>query len=318
MMMHTIDFQKLCQIDGRKWILVLSLVALTHLFCQTWMLPYGNALLSLLPDSTDTIHQKVSSSFKESSLKSASLDEPVTVDGSSFANMSLLPTGVKNTDGGDDDWYRVKTQVAGQTVDDREKSNSILNEKILDNDFDFIEDETLDNDNPFEEMEADEELKVQSDINQEHGFVTQSKDETMKSLSLHQAPKNSNELSTVSMSDANRGMMSDGSQRVGVDASLPVVASTRRDPLVSLRSSLSNSGVSPHNTSKSGEQNLSLPNSRNIVLLQPNVSATRNQARKKMRCEMPPKSVMSISEMEHLLVRHRARSRAAVCHSLVI
>ncbi|XP_019192583.1 PREDICTED: probable glycosyltransferase At3g07620 isoform X2 [Ipomoea nil] len=263
-MMYTIDFQKLCQIDRRKWILVLCLVALTHLFCQTLMLPYGNALLSLLPDNTEIIHQKVSFSFKESSLKS---DEPVTVDGSSFANLSLLPTGVENT-------YRVKTRVAGQIVDDGEKSSSILNEKSLDNDFDFVEDATLDNENLFEEMEADEELKVQSGINQEHGSVRPSEDETIE---------NSNELSTVST-----------------------------DPLVSSRSSLSNLGISPRNLSKSGEQNLSLPNSGNIVLLQPNVSTTtRNRARKKMRCEMPPKSVTSFSQMERLLVRNRARSRAA-------
>nr|GMC63479.1 probable glycosyltransferase At3g07620 [Ipomoea batatas] len=272
-MMYTIDFQKLCEIDRRKWILVLSLVAITHLFCQTLMLPYGDALLSLLPDNTEIIHQKVSLSFKESSLKSVSLDEPVRVDGSRFANLSLLPTGVENTDGGDD-WYRVKTRVAGQFVDDGEKSNSILNEKSLDNDFDFVEDATLDNDNPFEEIEADEELKVQNGINQEHGSVRPSKDETIE---------NSNELSTVS-----------------------------RDPLVSSRSSLSNSGISPRNLSKSGEQNLSLPNGRNVVLLQPNMSTTTtNPARKKMRCDMPPKSVMYISQMEHLLVRHRARSRAA-------
>nr|GMC65350.1 probable glycosyltransferase At3g07620 [Ipomoea batatas] len=272
--MYTIDFQKLCEIDRRKWILVLSLVAITHLFCQTLMLPYGDALLSLLPDNTEIIHQKVSLSFKESSLKSVSLDETVRVDGSRFANLSLLTTGVENTDGGDD-WYRVKTRVAGQIVDDGEKSNSILNEKSLDNDFDFVEDATLDNDDPFEEIEADEELKVQSDINQEHGSVRPpSEDETIK---------NSNELSTVS-----------------------------RDPLVSSRSSLSNSGISPCNLSKSGEQNLSLPNGRNVVLLQPNMSTTTtNPARKKMRCEMPPKSVMYISQMERLLVRHRARSRAA-------
>ncbi|XP_031109874.1 probable glycosyltransferase At5g03795 [Ipomoea triloba] len=273
-MMYTIDFQKLCEIDRRKWILVLSLVAITHLFCQTLMLPYGDALLSLLPDNTEIIHQKVSLSFKESSLKSVSLDEPVRVDGARFANLSLLPTGVENTDGGDD-WYRVKTRVAGQIVDDGEKSSSIVNEKSLDNDFDFVEDATLDNDNPFEEIEADEELKVRSGINQEHGSVRPpSEDETIE---------NSNELSTVS-----------------------------RDPLVSSRSSLSNSGISPRNSSKSGEQNLSLPNGRNVVLLQPNMSTTTtNPGRKKMRCEMPPKSVMYISQMERLLVRHRARSRAA-------
>lgn len=41
-----------------------------------------------------------------------------------------------------------------------------------------------------------------------------------------------------------------------------------------------------------------------------NKSVTVGSGKKKMRCDMPPKSVMSISEMNHLLVRRRRTSRS--------
>lgn len=43
-----------------------------------------------------------------------------------------------------------------------------------------------------------------------------------------------------------------------------------------------------------------------------NSAMTSNPGRKKMRSEMPPKSVTSIYDMNRRLVRHRASSRAMV------
>ncbi|XP_021990464.1 probable glycosyltransferase At5g03795 [Helianthus annuus] len=43
---HPIQFQIVHQ---RRWVLMVGLVATIHLFCQTLMLPYGTAVLSLLP-----------------------------------------------------------------------------------------------------------------------------------------------------------------------------------------------------------------------------------------------------------------------------
>ncbi|PWA70765.1 exostosin family protein [Artemisia annua] len=49
-----IQFQSFNQIEKRKWLIIVVLVATVHLFCQTLMLPYGTALLSLLPDHENT------------------------------------------------------------------------------------------------------------------------------------------------------------------------------------------------------------------------------------------------------------------------
>ncbi|XP_047321287.1 probable glycosyltransferase At3g07620 [Impatiens glandulifera] len=47
-----IQICRLFQTEKRKWLLVVGLVSITHIFCQFLLLPYGNSLRSLLP-STD-------------------------------------------------------------------------------------------------------------------------------------------------------------------------------------------------------------------------------------------------------------------------
>ncbi|XP_071689326.1 probable glycosyltransferase At3g07620 [Rutidosis leptorrhynchoides] len=53
---YPIQFQVIHQIMKRRWLLIVVLVATIHLFCQTLMLPYGTALLSLLPDHDNTLY----------------------------------------------------------------------------------------------------------------------------------------------------------------------------------------------------------------------------------------------------------------------
>ncbi|XP_057545682.1 uncharacterized protein LOC130824622 [Amaranthus tricolor] len=50
-MEYYVKFQKLCQIEARRHILIVGIVAITYLMLQYFMLPYGNALKSLLPDN---------------------------------------------------------------------------------------------------------------------------------------------------------------------------------------------------------------------------------------------------------------------------
>ncbi|KAL8489737.1 hypothetical protein ACS0TY_025576 [Phlomoides rotata] len=100
------------QIERKKWLFLVGLVALTHLFCQSLMLPYGNALLSLLPSEKNKELEMVSESSGASNLD----------------NESLLVRKMKNYNVGIDD-------------DKEEKVNSNLN----DDDIDFVEDETVGN-----------------------------------------------------------------------------------------------------------------------------------------------------------------------------
>lgn len=50
-MEFSVQFQKLCQIEGRRYILIVGMVALTYLMLQSLMLPYGDALKSLFSDN---------------------------------------------------------------------------------------------------------------------------------------------------------------------------------------------------------------------------------------------------------------------------
>ena len=101
-MKYSSKFQSVCQIDKRKWILVVVLVAVTHLFCQTLMLPYGNALHSLLSESNIQLPEKVSQSSKEPSVvKSAKVGERFSGTLSSFDDVHMLAHRLKTMDNGE-------------------------------------------------------------------------------------------------------------------------------------------------------------------------------------------------------------------------
>ncbi|GAB4842188.1 hypothetical protein Ancab_012146 [Ancistrocladus abbreviatus] len=53
-------FQRLCQIDLKRFLFLVGMVAVTHLLLQTLMLPYGTALLSLLPADGVSFNGKLS------------------------------------------------------------------------------------------------------------------------------------------------------------------------------------------------------------------------------------------------------------------
>ena len=92
----------MCQIDKRKWISVVVFVALTHLFCQTLMLPYGNDLHSLLSESNIQLPEKVSQSSKEPSVvESAKVGERFSRMLSSFDDVHMLAHRLKTVDNGD-------------------------------------------------------------------------------------------------------------------------------------------------------------------------------------------------------------------------
>nr|XP_043625280.1 probable glycosyltransferase At5g03795 [Erigeron canadensis] len=96
------------QIEKRRWLLVVVLVATVHLFCQTLMLPYGTALLSLLPGHENAMYFNRMSTFstfqdvlQEESLElvdGESLGE-VLVEESSETRHELLSVDLSNNFG---------------------------------------------------------------------------------------------------------------------------------------------------------------------------------------------------------------------------
>ncbi|CAI9763103.1 unnamed protein product [Fraxinus pennsylvanica] len=163
---NLIKIQTLLQIEKRKWMFLVGLVALTHLFCQSLMLPYGNSFMSLLPGG-----EKASKSSNQSSVKTVMPENALNIGILNSNNASLLVSGVKNAKS-----YLSATNAVdngGSMVKDEERRINITSDsEVMDNDFDFdfVDDETLDNDNPFQvNPDTEEGFKVQHDETQEHG-----------------------------------------------------------------------------------------------------------------------------------------------------
>lgn len=273
-MKYSEELQYLRQIDKRKWILLVVLVAVTHLFFQTLMLPYGNALRSLISESNVLVPEKMSLSIRESSvIESANVDEALsgTVN---FDDVHMLAHLLKTVNNGGeiDKSVNEKDQVKLHS------NHSVV--KALENDSDFVDDATIENENLFDEvMDMDEETTMQKN------------DEFRR------------EVSADSMLDADRNSVLNDTKAASVTNSSSAVASNHLDHLQLITIDEINDIHTASNKSSTGDLTQLLPNHGNHLLLQSTV-------KKKMRCMLPPKIVTSISQMERLLVRHRARSRA--------
>ncbi|CAK9166292.1 unnamed protein product, partial [Ilex paraguariensis] len=181
----------------------------------------------------------------------------------------------------------------GPARNDNDKETTIASDgEDLDSDPDFVEDEQIDNNNLFEDIEELGEGSTAENVeNQKKGFILEKASETKYGLSLEQIVK------PITLP--------------------PVISSVNRTFMQTSAPNVSTSIVSTVNNSSVKEAIEVLQDDENHVLLQSNLDTSKNDSatvsspvKKKMRCQMPPKSVTTIDEMNRLLVRHRARSRA--------
>ncbi|KAL0374389.1 UNVERIFIED_CONTAM: putative glycosyltransferase [Sesamum radiatum] len=307
---YSIKFQRLFQIEKGKWLILVGLVALTHLFCQSMMLPYGSALLSQLPNQKNNVLVKGSASAKHSSVRLLVVDNPLKVGESNLDNESLLVRGVKSTE-----VYNVGDHDDGSGLVEKEKQEKI-NGDGMDDDFDFVEDETLGNVN----VDMEEGFRMQNDSSQDQrSLYRNGEGESSQSLSLAQLAKRSSGL-VVSKAETSK-MLLDKTVTSGSAPSSTLVVSSAKPLLIkSVVERKTDSEVSTSdgpgrgtssiriNGTSDGEGHLLLGN--NFASSDNSSSMLKKPVKKKMRCEMPPKTVTPINEMQQLLVRHRARSRA--------
>ncbi|KAK2979556.1 hypothetical protein RJ640_027420 [Escallonia rubra] len=270
-MENPIRFQKLLLTGKRRWLFLAGMVAMTHLLCQTLMLPYGNALLSLLPSGESPIDRKYSISYRKSYSKLVSVGDIYNVGGKS----------------GDD--------------------SSILNGKDLHNDQELVENTELDAEFPGEKnMDMDEVYAVQDAKGQDDEFTMEKVGETRHGLSLQQIAKPSDEIAIESTN-------ADTIEVTSTDVYLLSNVSL----LENSTSSVGFSTDSPPSKLSDGEQMRILQNDESHIMLKSNFATSgngsvvmSNPVGKKMRCNMPPKSVTSFHQMDQLLARRRRSSRA--------
>ncbi|XP_025012262.1 probable glycosyltransferase At5g03795 [Ricinus communis] len=288
------QFHKLCQIETRKWLLVVGAVAVTHILFQFLLLPYGNALRSLLPNSSDPIYDKSSFPIIQSSTKSVMVRNPLTVDTSSLSKDSMLVKDAGLVGGSGDLKRNREDTVNGFVSDDEELDNPI--ELAVDNDGFVSDEEDLDNT-----------IEFVVDRNVDDDFPDSNGTSTLQIIKIQESISSSLE----SITEAERDNEILISNIVSGDTTLPqkelghANISFKSPPAVAQALALP---INVTNLRSSGNSSLGSAILKNSFATSKNVSA--KPVKKKMRCDMPPKSITLIHEMNQILVRHRRSSRA--------
>lgn len=314
-MNYAIRFQDILQIDRKKWLMVVGLVAITHILCQSLMLPYGNALLSLLPGDQSTAHEELKLKSEQSYAKSLIVDVPLYVNTSNATKEVLLLNGMKT--GNSIEFGGIANEMANN-VDMANGTNAVSARISIDTGLDFVEDANLDNDMPFEEVIDADEIDPLGSDNKKGGFDLATSGETRHSLSIEQIVKSSNQILADEITGAS--VKTESGTTPSSSSSAPTEfpsVEDASDNVTILASTVSTTAVSSPAGSENGNQIEELPTNRKHALVQNDFSTSNNfsdlsqgPSEKKMKHEMPPTKITSFHEMEQLLVRHRARSRA--------
>lgn len=292
---------KFCHVQKRRWLFLISLVAVTHMLCQSVLLPYSNALLSLLPGEELEFHT-IHGSFvvtetneninyvsgkiergpkyiddlkveKKSQVENfVDLDEKSVLDNGQGDSIPHLEKAVSSRHGlslyqilgeRNEDVTKNVTQADTSLVREENKSD---NDTVIDPDEDFVE---------FSELRNDTEID----------FVQEKPMETEKPLSNH----------NVERSDRN--------------SSENTTSTPEEDEI--LKMVVPEIGSTLDNGSSSSVETRSIPIGDTPLIMSNNGSSLMNTTvKKKKRCDMPPKTVMPIHEMNQLLERRRRSSRA--------
>lgn len=308
---YSVKLQSLLQIEKRKWAFLVGLVALTHLVCQSLMLPYGNALFSLLPNQQHDDFLKTDEPLSEEFSSKTVADDKLHKDVSSnlpIEPFSLLVRGVKNKDG----YYLEGNVIDGmESLENykEEKIKSDIDHDVIDDDFDFVEDETLGDVN----VVSDEDLMLPSDENLRHGPELRiAEGVSDPGHSLIQLANGSSGLPANLM--LHNGTVKDSSSMVISVAKPSIIESVIHKNSESQVSSSEGFEFGVSSNKIRDALDGGLQSLENKFITSENSSFIANKPiRKRMRCDMPPKTVTPIHEMQQLLARNRARSRAMVC-----
>lgn len=293
-MEYLLPLCKLCHIETRRWLFVVGVVAFTYVLFQSLLLPYGDALRSLLPDDGIKKYDQFDTQPGHTSEKLAMVRNPLTV--LDFANIS---TPIGNTEN-----YIVKGSQRDSTLNSKgkyvkeEESLRDGNELSLNRNHDI----------GFESgkiVETNGNLESDDTKNRVNNSMLQVDGEASFEFPLEQFVKpndtitSENELEEFDKMDLDFGELEEFKNSS---------FQKREDTDMAFNSStfILQMPASPVNT----------PHSEHLISnISSSVSETNSKSitrRKKMKSEMPPKSITSLEEMNSILLRHRRSSRAMV------
>lgn len=273
---YSFQILKLGHIEKRRWIFTVGAVAFTYLLFQSLLLPYENALRSLLPDGEVPEHDESSFLAVHSVAKSVMVRNPLAVGSSEFSKNSMLVKMVKNEDVGGAIGDRDE-----RNGNDRDGENGFpLDKKDLENGFVRLGDENLSSDASSNDVVhfMKESLVLESVRNHENSSALDEASEGRHGILLEQIVKPNYGVSIVKKPEENTSLTSEKSG--DADTTIQLLSSVA-EPTEELA-------------------------------LNTTIEMVSNSGKKKMRCDMPPKLISSIYEMNHILVRHRASSSSMV------
>lgn len=284
------EFVKPFRVQTRRWFLVVGLLAVTYLLFQSLLFPYGKALQSLLPDG-EVPDESSLPTLK--TLTKSLVRNPLTVNASDKTSDSVFREFVD-----DGDYYNLGGDTghdSGLNEIDRDLNDDFVTEGIgQDSSIELVTDREVDDEDVEDLIDSS---ALDSAKDRENSSIPELPTEARHDLPLEQIVKPNREVSTENTQERHA---SQTAKNLG-----PEIVSTTLIPLanitymkieVSKASSSVSPVVPPSNT----------PTSKNVSAL------IGSRGKKKMRCELPPKTVISVNEMEHILMRHHRSSRAMV------
>lgn len=299
-----VELQRLFLSKNRRWLFLVALVATTHLMFQSLLLPYGTALQSLLPDRKILTADNATFSNTHSSAKSVMVRNPLTVNVSESAEALVFLGAIKsnkNFNGGEDIGH-----YDGQNRVDRQEQKSNAPEGSIDHVIEMgaanRKEGGLSSDKI---MHTSNSLVMQGREFENHTFVPVMASDT-HSVSLELTVELDNRtLSGDSQSETlslPRETLKDLETEFHSTTLTPSATPARALPsdTNNVKDLMWNASNSFHSA---GAQNISTSS-------QDQSLATINPGKKKMRCNMPPKSVTTIEEMNHIYVRRQVSSRS--------
>ncbi|KAJ9183918.1 hypothetical protein P3X46_007714 [Hevea brasiliensis] len=309
-------FHRLSQIKIRRWLLVVGAVAITHILFQSLLIPYGNALRSLLPSGNDLIYDKSSFPILQSSTKSLVVRNPLTVDPSSFSKSSILDgVVVKDAVSSGGSGY-VSHDTGSQRNSGNTEGDFASEDEDVDNPIELAVDDDGDSDD-FVEEDLDNPIELVVDRNVSDfssGNAMYSKgNSTLESIKS----KKSNsimEFSSKGKHDLSLDQDGKSNHEISTDNNLPQkelghIIIAFKSPLI--EPEVVSSSTNIIHPRSNGSSSVGSAIQKNDYATSKNNSAKMNNpSRKKMKCEMPPKSITLIDEMNRILVRHRRSSRS--------
>lgn len=296
---------RLCQLEVKRLIILMGLIAATLLICQSLMPLYRNAIGSYLTVDHDILEGKGANfHLKDSSENlldvgvNAEVEVPYTASTSTSTSTEPDVNGFEFVKG---------NNIHDPVIDsnDRQKASDLEDEGMK------VTAEFIGKAKFIDDFKLDENLPVENTLlestKQKENEVLERDDKTRHNLSIQQiirpygnisANANPKEFKTESIEEVHRG-----------NALL-------RLPLISLgNDSYSEHLVSDTNTSPASQ--LSLPND-HISSEYNRTSETTSPIVKKKSCDTPPKSVTLISEMNRILLRNRRASRSMVISKFLL